>query len=60
MRTDETFETLYQHLASTWDAHQHLRNAGSPVPGLAESWTRLQQARLAMWDWHHDQTVSVG
>jgi hypothetical protein len=60
MTTDQTFETLYQQLASAWDAHQRLRTAHSAVNSLAQSWTSLHQARLAMSDWHANQRLSVG
>lgn len=48
----DTFETLYHQLAQAWDTHQALRRHGAALSSLSESATRLEHARMAMWDWH--------
>ncbi|HZD23092.1 MAG TPA: hypothetical protein VE569_06775 [Acidimicrobiia bacterium] len=53
MITSDTYDRLFQQLASAWETHQRLRMAGASVADLAESSKRLYNARMAMWDWHH-------
>lgn len=60
MLTDNTFDALYDQLASSWDTHQRLRGAHAPLPTLADSSSRLYQARLAMWDWLGSDTTWSG
>lgn len=48
----DQFEPLFAQLASAWDAHQALLRAEAPLAQLAESSTRLYDARFAMADWH--------
>lgn len=52
MASSETFDSLYDELASSREAHRLLRTAHPSITALAESTTRLYQARMAMWDWH--------
>lgn len=51
MLADNTFDALYNQLASNWKTHQWLRDSHASIPTLADSSARLYQARLAMWDW---------
>ena len=55
MFAEDTFHDLYHQLASAWEAHQHLRGAHAPFEMLASSSTRLNEARLAMWDWRKQE-----
>ncbi|MGH3650128.1 MAG: hypothetical protein ACRDU9_05410 [Acidimicrobiia bacterium] len=51
MYANETFDSLYRQLAEAWDSHQTLRRSETTIADLMESSLRLQQARLAMFDW---------
>lgn len=55
MNPKDQFDSLYTQLASAWEAHQALRRSHAPLPRLAESSTRLYDARFAMADWHRCQ-----
>ena len=51
MSPDQRFDALYHRLASAWEAHEMLRRGHPSLTALAESSSRLYQARMAMWDW---------
>lgn len=59
MHASKRFDTLYQQLAHTWEAHQTLRRSQASIAELAESAIQLQQARLAMRDWWAGSTLEV-
>ena len=48
----ERFDALYEQLVSAWDAHQALRRSSASLARLAESASRLHEARIAMARWH--------
>ena len=60
MHLNDRFETLYDHLSRSWEAHQTLRHSEAEVPVLAESSRRLEQARLAMWEWRNSHRLETG
>lgn len=59
MHVVKTFDTLYHQLSHAWNAHQALRRSHASLPELADSYRRLDEARLAMRDWHsrHPQEI---
>jgi hypothetical protein len=52
MHTSNRFDSLYHQLARAWEAHQSLKRTDATIPDLARSSHRLDQARLAVWEWH--------
>ena len=52
MHTSNRFDSLYHQLARAWEAHHSLKSADAAIPDLAGSSLRLDQARLAVWEWH--------
>lgn len=53
-RIDGDFNTLFKELSETWESHQKLRGANTPIGDLARSNAFLFQTRMAMGSWHRN------
>ena len=59
MHASNRFDALYSELAQAWEAYESMRRSHSSHLDLAESSFRLYRARMAMWDWHHNERMEI-
>lgn len=59
MHKSKTFDSLYHQLAQAWEAHQKNRRSHASASELGGSSLRLNEARLAMWDWHIRNSTGI-